>query len=96
VGVQVLDPCLAFFVALVARDRRDVDDLAHRDGFFDVMIRLLETEGERDGLLPLEDVDAQRMGITKTQRVVVRAVFKAFWTCIDEFCDSSRICAASL
>jgi len=73
-SLQVLDPCLAFFVALVARDKRDVDDLTRKDDFFDAMALLLATERDRDGLLLLDNADGRKPGLAKTARVAVSAV----------------------
>ncbi|KAF8531325.1 hypothetical protein JB92DRAFT_3138865 [Gautieria morchelliformis] len=63
---KVLDPYLAFFVALVARDKRDVDDLGHKNGFFDVVLRLLQTRSEEDGLAAIGDVHTAS---SKTERI---------------------------
>jgi len=48
--MQILDIYLLFFVALVARDKRDLDDLSRKADFYDVIIRLLRSRREEDGL----------------------------------------------
>ncbi|KIJ29111.1 hypothetical protein M422DRAFT_784397 [Sphaerobolus stellatus SS14] len=49
-GDKILDIHLLAFVALVARDKRDLLDLSHKSGFYDVMIKQLQRGREDDGL----------------------------------------------
>ncbi|KAF8582585.1 hypothetical protein K439DRAFT_1413240 [Ramaria rubella] len=73
-GDKVLNPYLVFFTALVAREKRDVDDLSRKKDFFGVMIRLLQTRKEGDGLGPLDDAHARKSSFAKTERVALSSL----------------------
>lgn len=67
----MLDPYLVFFVALVARDQRDLDDLSRKVDFFDMMLRLLQTRRENDSLILMDDAHALQAGFVKAEQLAV-------------------------
>ncbi|KAF8508237.1 hypothetical protein BU17DRAFT_56821 [Hysterangium stoloniferum] len=70
-GDKVLDLYLIAFVALVARDKRDLDDLSHRNGFFDTMLRMLLYSKKIDGFCIEGDVEARKAGFSKSEWIAV-------------------------
>jgi hypothetical protein len=52
----------------VARDKRDVDDLGRKDGFFGIVLQLLQTRSEEDGLAAIGDAHASS---SKAERIAV-------------------------
>ena len=68
-------------MALVARDKREVDDLSRKDGFFDEMQRLLQTRRENDNLVLTADYHTHQTGFAKTERIAVSHISYLFrWT----------------
>lgn len=73
----------------MARDTREVDDLSRKDGFFDVILRLLQIRKENDGLVSTVDAYTPNAGFTKTERIAVSHVSLLVQARIDNVQDSS-------
>ncbi|GJJ10504.1 hypothetical protein Clacol_004730 [Clathrus columnatus] len=63
---KVLDFYIAFFIALVARDKRDMESLCRKSGFFEVMNRLLRYPKENDAFR-VADTRPARSAFTKPE-----------------------------
>jgi hypothetical protein len=72
-----LEPSLAFFVALVARDSMSLSELSEKPDFASTLFNILASHTHENDLLSIlsagvNDVALKRMGISKTEKASVR------------------------
>jgi hypothetical protein len=70
-----------------------VDDLGRKDGFFDMVLRLLQIRKENDRLTLVDD--PSKAGLRKTERIAVSHVAFLGEVCVDHMQNSFQTFATS-
>ncbi|KZT10474.1 uncharacterized protein LAESUDRAFT_644492 [Laetiporus sulphureus 93-53] len=96
-GDKILDCILVFFVALVSRDPRDIEDLATRTDFLPLLYKMLSSlERKNDPLWftssLLNDAVLKQAGITRVEKTLLTSLEKLVRKKSGMLCASEPVC----